>query len=92
MKTCQNCEFNKELCGERDCHFTGQKTVENGVCSRWEANLETYKKAWEIAYLLGISEECPEIKIKECKPNFIGEFPCTRCYMDYAMKQAIEGG
>ena len=50
MKTCQNCGWSQELCGERDCHFSEPKTAENGECSGWEPDLKTYKKAWEIAY------------------------------------------
>lgn len=83
MKTCQNCEFNKELCGERDCHFTGPKIVENGECSGWTEDLKTLKKAWNI---LREREGCPPNR--KCR----NEINCLRCVSDYAMEQAIEGG
>ena len=85
MKICQNCGFNQELCGVHDCHNTEPKTVENGECSGWEPDLPTMKKAWETTYKRG----CP----KTTQINCLGlDKPCIQCKMDYAMKQAIEGG
>lgn len=84
MKTCQNCGWHQELCGEYDCHNQGVKTVnESGECSAWEADLATMKKAWKT---LREEEGCPPDR--KCR----NEIHCARCVSDYAMEQAIEGG
>jgi len=86
MKNCQNCGWSQELCGEHDCHCQEPKTTdENGVCSAWKPGLAIMEKAWETAYKRGCTNPMKII----C---FSSEKPCIQCKMDYAMKQAIEGG